>query len=148
MLTYRGTVYPWHCDQMGHMNVMWYVGKFDEATWQLFNAIGLGPASLAASGRGMAAVDQKISYAREVKAGAVVSISSVLNEVHERKLRFTHEMRNDETGVLVASTTIVGVHMDTLTRRAIAFEDRVVEAARAQLQPDRPPTAAAEAPAS
>jgi acyl-CoA thioester hydrolase len=32
VLTYRGTIYPWHCDHMGHMNVMWYVGKFDEAT--------------------------------------------------------------------------------------------------------------------
>lgn len=27
LLTYRGAVYPWHCDHMGHMNVMWYVGK-------------------------------------------------------------------------------------------------------------------------
>ena len=35
-ITYRGTIYPWHCDHMGHMNVMWYVGKFDEATWQFF----------------------------------------------------------------------------------------------------------------
>ena len=34
--TYKGTVYPWHCDHVGHMNVMWYVGKFDEATWNLF----------------------------------------------------------------------------------------------------------------
>jgi len=33
--TYRGIVYPWHCDHMGHMNVMWYVAKFDEATWTL-----------------------------------------------------------------------------------------------------------------
>ena len=24
--TYRGIVYPWHCDHMGHKNVMWYVG--------------------------------------------------------------------------------------------------------------------------
>jgi acyl-CoA thioesterase FadM len=29
--TYRGTVYPWQCDHVGHMNIMWYVGKFDEA---------------------------------------------------------------------------------------------------------------------
>ena len=40
-LTYRGTIYPWHCDQMGHMNVMWYVGKFDEATWNLFATLGV-----------------------------------------------------------------------------------------------------------
>jgi acyl-CoA thioester hydrolase len=32
-LSYRGAVYPWQCDHMGHMNVMWYVGKFDKATW-------------------------------------------------------------------------------------------------------------------
>ena len=32
-VTYRGVVYPWDCDHMGHMNVMRYVGKFDEATW-------------------------------------------------------------------------------------------------------------------
>ena len=37
VITYRGTVYPWHCDHMSHMNVMWYVSKFDEATWQFFN---------------------------------------------------------------------------------------------------------------
>ena len=37
--TYRGAVYPWHCDHMGHMNVMWHVGKFDEATWNLFAAV-------------------------------------------------------------------------------------------------------------
>ena len=30
--TYRGTVYPWHCDPI---YVMWYGGKFDEATWNL-----------------------------------------------------------------------------------------------------------------
>jgi len=24
ILSYKGTVYPWHCDHMGHMNVMWY----------------------------------------------------------------------------------------------------------------------------
>ena len=35
-LVYKGLVYPWHCDHMGHMNVMWYVGKFDEATWAFF----------------------------------------------------------------------------------------------------------------
>ncbi|MCK1361487.1 hypothetical protein [Bradyrhizobium sp. 199] len=26
--TYRGTVYPSQCDHVGHMNIMWHVGKF------------------------------------------------------------------------------------------------------------------------
>jgi len=32
-ITYRGGVYPWHSDHMGHMNVIGYVGKFDEASY-------------------------------------------------------------------------------------------------------------------
>jgi hypothetical protein len=56
--TYRGTVYPWQCDHVGHMNIMWYVGKFDEANWNLFARLGLTPSYLRASGRGMAAVQQ------------------------------------------------------------------------------------------
>jgi acyl-CoA thioester hydrolase len=133
MLTYRGTVYPWHCDHMGHMNVMWYVGKFDEATWQFFGAIGLGPARLRAAGRGMAAVDQRITYVRELHAGAVVSVSTVLEEIHERKLRFTHEMRNDDSGEVVARTTIWGVHLDTALRRTCPFDPSVIEQAQALL---------------
>ena len=54
-ITYRGTIYPWQCDHVGHMNVMWYVGKFDEATWHLFNSIGLTPTFLRDNHRGMAA---------------------------------------------------------------------------------------------
>jgi acyl-CoA thioester hydrolase len=44
--TYRGTVYPWQCDHVGHMNIMWYVGKFDEANWNLFARLGLTPTYL------------------------------------------------------------------------------------------------------
>ena len=131
MLTYRGTIYPWHCDHMGHMNVMWYVGKFDEATWQLFAAIGLGPAALRAAGRGMAAVDQRITYSRELLAGSVISIETAIDEIHDRKIRFTHFMRDDDSGQIAASTTLVGVHLDTVARRACAFAPPVVEKARA-----------------
>jgi len=42
------------------MSVMWYVGKFDEATWHLFARVGITPSYLRASGRGMAAVEQNI----------------------------------------------------------------------------------------
>jgi acyl-CoA thioester hydrolase len=31
-MSYRGTVYAWHCDHVGDMSVMWYAAKFDEAS--------------------------------------------------------------------------------------------------------------------
>jgi acyl-CoA thioester hydrolase len=117
-ITYRGTVYPWHCDHMGHMNVMWYVGKFDEATWQLLSAIGLSRSRLSKEGTGMAAVEQHIEYKRELQAGDLITIRSVVLEAKEKAIRFKHEMMNDETGELAASTTLVGVHFDLTARKA------------------------------
>jgi len=131
LLTYRGTVYPWHCDHVGHMNVMWYVGKFDEASWQLFNAIGLSVPYLRSAGRGMAAVEQHISYLQELHAGAVVSVRTRLLEVKERSLRFEHEMVDDTTGAVAARTTLKAVHLDAVQRKSTAFAPSVIAQAQA-----------------
>jgi acyl-CoA thioester hydrolase len=125
LLTYKGTVYPWHCDHMGHMNVMWYVGKFDEATWQLFHALGLTSAFLRASNRGMAAVEQAIQYKRELLAGDAVTVHSAVIAVKDRSIQFTHVMRKVETDEIAATTTLTVVHLDTVARRAAAFPDAV-----------------------
>jgi acyl-CoA thioester hydrolase len=133
LLTYRGTVYPWHCDQMGHMNVMWYVGKFDEATWHLFHALGLTPTLLRESNRGMAAVEQNIQYRRELLAGDIVDVHSILLEMKDRSLRFAHTMTKADTGEVAALMTLTGVHLDQAARRACAFPPTVREKAAAML---------------
>ena len=136
LTTYRGTVYPWHCDHVGHMNVMWYVGKFDEATWQLFNAIGLSPTFLREAKRGMAAVDQHISYMQELHAGDVVSVKSTVLEVKEKSIRFAHEMWNDETNEAVARTTLKAVHLDTEARKSCAFPEAIARRAASMVVAD------------
>ena len=123
--TYCGAVYPWQCDHVGHMNVMWYVGKFDEANWNLFARIGLTPSYLRESSRGMAAVQQNITYKRELLAGDIVEIRSVLLEIREKSIRFMHEMRNAETGEIAATCEITGVHMDRQARKAVAFAEAI-----------------------
>jgi acyl-CoA thioester hydrolase len=127
LLTYRGMVYPWHCDHMGHMNVMWYVGKFDEATWQLFATMGLTGARLRQDGLGLAAVEQRIEYKRELVAGDLLTIYSYVQEVREKAVVFVHEMTNQATHELAARTTLVGVCIDATTRRARPLPDDVRE---------------------
>ena len=124
--TYRGAVYPWHCDHMGHMNVMWYVGKFDEGTWNLFTAVGITPSYLRERGRGMVAVQQDITYQREVHSGDVVSIRSGLLEVRDKVLKFVHEMRSEESGAVAAVTVLTGVHIDAQTRKSCPLPEEVV----------------------
>lgn len=128
-VTYRGTVYPSQCDHMGHMNVMWYVSKFDEASWQLLSTLGLTASRFKREGIGMAAVDQHIQYKRELRAGDVVTIRSSVLAVTEKSIRLVHQMRNDETGEIAAITILVGVSLDTTSRQARALPSDVRECA-------------------
>jgi len=128
--TYRGAVYPWHCDHMGHMNVMWYVGKFDEATWNLFALAGVTAAFLKESKRGMAAVQQNITYKRELHAGDTVVVRSAFLEVRENTARFVHEMRHAVTGEVSAICVLTGVSIDTQTRKSCPLPAEIVERGR------------------
>ncbi len=97
---------------MGHMNVMWYTGKLDEATWAFFSALGLTPSYMRDQNRGMVAVEQKIAYQLELRAGDLVLVRSRVLEVREKVIRFQHEMINVETGELAATSELTGVHID------------------------------------
>lgn len=138
VITYRGVVYPWQCDHVGHMNVMWYVGKFDEATWQFFATVGLTPSYLREQKRGMAAVEQKISYKRELRAGDVVMVRSAVLEIREKVICFYHEMINQETGEVAATTELTAVHIDTEARKSHPFPAHVLERVREQIIEMRP----------
>ena len=118
VVTHRGTIYPWHCDHMGHMNVMWYVGKFDEATWHLLASAGLTAKRMREEDFGMVAVEQRIEYKRELLAGDLITIRSWFQEVREKAILFVHEMTNEETQGVSARTFLTGVCLDTRSRKA------------------------------
>jgi len=131
--TYRGVVYPWHCDHMGHMNVMWYVGKFDEATWNLFAGIGITSAFLRETHRAMAAVQQDITYKRELMSGDVVAVRSGLLEMREKVVKFVHEMRDAQSGEIAAVCVLTAVHIDSKTRKSTAFPPDFIARGRDRL---------------
>jgi acyl-CoA thioester hydrolase len=128
--TYRGTVMQWHCDHMGHMNVMWYVGKFDEATWNLFAMFGITAAYLRDTGHAMAAVDQRLQYRSELLAGDTVVVHSGVLEAKAKVFRFFHEMKNAATGEVAATCRLVAVHMDAAARKAAPFPGTIIERAQ------------------
>ena len=123
--TYRGAVYAWQEDHNGHMNVTHYVAKFDEGTWQFLAMLGLSRGYMDREKRGMAAVQQNITYKRELVAGAVIYVETELREMSARKLRYVHRMINVETGEEVAEMELIGVHIDRETRRACPFPEEI-----------------------
>ncbi|MDK9721695.1 MAG: acyl-CoA thioesterase [Rhodospirillales bacterium] len=125
-VTYKGAVYPWHCDHVGHMNVMHYVGKFDEATWNFFADLGLSPAYFRDHHCGMAAVQQNITYKRELVAGEVVEVRTRLIEMRERVIRFEHVMIERGSGDVAAVCDLTGVHLDRRARKSIPFPAEIL----------------------
>jgi acyl-CoA thioester hydrolase len=129
IITYRGAVYATHCDHIGHMNIVAYGAKFDEANWVFFCEIGLTPSYLRSETHGMAGVQQNISYRKELFAGDVIEIRTVVLEATERRLCVRHEMRNIETGVVAAISEITSVHLDKQAHKSSPLPPAVRAAA-------------------
>ena len=124
-VTYEGTVYPWHCDQMGHMTDMWHVGKFDEASWNFLASIGFTPAYLRDSNRGIVAAEQHLAYKKELLAGDTVFVRSRLLEARQKVILFMHEMVNAQTLEVAATSQYTAVHIDRGTRKACPLPPHV-----------------------
>ena len=75
--TYRGVVYPWQCDAMGHMNTQFYAALYDGATLH-FLARLCEQAELKKLNHGWADVQQLIRYERELLAGALPVVRTSL----------------------------------------------------------------------
>lgn len=125
--TYRGVVRPDEIDHMGHMNVQYYVRRFDDATWHLFSALGMTNAFFKAENKGMAAVQQNITYMAEAMAGDLLVCRSEVLEVKSKTLHFRHHLSNSETGTVLATAEMIGVHLDTLARKSCHLPDMVRE---------------------
>ncbi len=128
--TCRGVVYPWQLDHMDHMNVQFYTARFDEATWHFFAALGMTTGYFKTNRRGMAALEQRTLYKKELRAGDLIRISSELIEVKSKTIRFVHRMYDTESGEEVATTELVGAHIDTDARKAVPFPDDIVSRQR------------------
>jgi acyl-CoA thioester hydrolase len=129
--TYRGFVYPWSMDHVGHMNVQFYTARFDEATWQFLACLGLTPSYLAEHGRAAVAADQRTRYEREVRAGTLLHVTSELLALGRSSIRFLHRMFDSESGEQVATTEFVGVFFDTTRRASTELPSLVHECAAA-----------------
>jgi acyl-CoA thioester hydrolase len=121
------------------MNVMWFVGKFDEATWNLFALAGFTGAYLAREHRGLAAVEQHLRYRRELRAGDVLVVRSGVVEVREKVLKFYHEMREALSEEIAATAVLTAVHIDTDRRRACPIPPEIQARAESLRLTEIPP---------
>lgn len=66
---YRGGVEAWECDQMRHMNVQFYMSKASDAFAHLQNTLGLSPALIRFTRKGLRFKTIRTQYKSEVHVG-------------------------------------------------------------------------------
>jgi len=128
--TYVGTLYPRDTDHMGHVNVASYTQMFDSATWVFFDRHGLGRRYFDGNECGMAALQQLMMYNKELFAGDTVMVHTDILEVQEKTIRFRHTLRLAVSGEIVATSELVGAHLDRKRHRAVPFPPEIAQSLR------------------
>ena len=127
--TARGTVHEWQRDHMGHINVRAYMEFFEEACWQFYAILGMTASLLRSGALNLAAVQQNISYKKELYPGDTVAVRTAVLELREKVLRFRHELINTETGDVCSVCDFTVVCLNPETRKSQPFPPEVAERA-------------------
>ena len=128
--TARGTVHEWQRDHMGHINVRAYLEFFDHAAWQTYAALGLTASLLRSGAVNLAAVQQNVSYKKELYPGDTIAVRTGVLELREKVVRFRHELYNTETGEVASTCEFTIACLDAKTRKSCPFPPIVAERAR------------------
>lgn len=136
--TARGTVHEWQRDHMGHINVRAYMEFLEEACWQFYAMLGMTPSLLRSGALHLAAVQQNISYRKELYAGDTVAVRTGVLEMRDKVLRFRHELFNTETGDVCSVCDFTVVCLNPESRKSQPFPAAVAARARELILPSAP----------
>jgi len=123
--TGRGVVFPWHCDQFGHMNVRWYAHLFDDAAFGLWSVHGIGLRTMEARGFHTVVVRATTEFRREIAAGEMYVVESGFARVGTKSVTYAQQMLNADTGTLHATQDGVEVMFDPKTRGSLTIPDDI-----------------------
>ncbi|HET6971268.1 MAG TPA: thioesterase family protein [Phenylobacterium sp.] len=137
---WRGGVAAWEADEMGHLNVGFYVVKAMEALAGLAAELGMARAFAPAAEATLVVREQHIRFLREARPGTALSMTGGVLEIGESDARLLFLMRHP-SGELAASFQMAVTHATARDARAFPWPDRM--RARAEALSTQVPESAA-----
>lgn len=121
---WRGGVAAWECDEMGHMNVGFYVAKAMEGLAGLAAELGMPRAFAATADATLMVREQHIRFLREARPPAPLVITAGVLEMGEADARLLLVMRHDG-GEVAASFQVAVSHATAREGRAFPWPERI-----------------------
>jgi len=123
---YRGSINTWECDEMGHMNVRFYVARMMEGLAEFAHTLGLDHAFRANGPSTLRPRDQHIRFMREAKAGEPFTMHACVLEVNESSV-LIYQQTNHMSGEPSAAYRTWVDHIDVSTGLAFAWSKETRE---------------------
>lgn len=136
--SFRGVVFPWHCNSMGHMSVQQQAPLLDNATYHLLGEFGPTVEDRADGQYGWAHVKQEIFYLQELVAGDLLVLRSGVIATGKSSIRHRTVVirRCDDKLCTVMEAVTVRFHLGRRETISLTDEERRIAAGLAA--PDLP----------
>jgi len=128
--TWRGSVRPWHIDEMGHMNVRFYLADAAEAVVGLAGALGMPRAFTAGAAATLLLREHHVRFLHEARLGAGLFIQSAVLEMGETDALILQVMFHASTGRPAAAITSRVEHVTAGEKRPFAWSQTARRLAR------------------
>ena len=117
----RLTVPSEYGDTNGHLNVRYHLAIYDDAEWAIFEPLGLGDEHAQAGIGGIFALEQHLTYRREVLVGDEVSVQVRIVGRDQRLIHLVHYLANHNRSEVAGSMEALNGYVDLQTRRLAPF---------------------------
>ena len=122
---YRGTVTDDLADYNGHMNVGHFPLQFEEGTRFLFEHLDISQAYRERTNHAIFAIEQHLTYRRELRLGEEFSIFSQVLSVRPRLFHVMNFMVRGSDHEVASTNEMLFVHVDLAARRAVPMPAEV-----------------------
>jgi acyl-CoA thioester hydrolase len=103
LVTYRGSVNAWECDENDHLNVRFYVAKANEGLPHLLSELGRPPAAPGGAGPRLRVVAQHMRFLAEARKATPLTVVSGIASSTPATLAVYSEVRHSLTGAVLAT---------------------------------------------
>lgn len=125
---YRGSVNTWECDEMGHMNVRFYVAKQWEGLAIMAPFLGLSRSFRPKASSTLVPFDQHIRFMKEIHPGRPIHmVGGVLDWTDDSVLLY-QELRHSVSGDTAAAFRTWVRHTETASGKSFAWRQKTIDA--------------------
>ena len=121
---WRGGVNTWECDELGHLNVRFYVARAMEGLVGVASAMGLSGAFRQHANSTLIVKDHHIRFLREARVGASLHMVAGVLELTDCDARILQVMHHSDTGEIAASFQTLVTHATARDGRSFAWSDQ------------------------